>query len=73
VIGDEPADVPRYHTEHPSFPNETTAQQFFDEAQWESYPRLGERIADKVFRSRNDKGDLLAPETKRFFPYMFET
>jgi len=73
LIGDEPADVRRYHTEHPSFPNETTAEQFFDEAQWESYRRLGEHIADKVFRNRDDQGKVLKPEANRFFPYMFET
>jgi hypothetical protein len=49
LIGDEPADVHRYHTEHPSFPHETTLQQFFDEAQWESYRKLGEHIALKIF------------------------
>jgi len=27
---------------HTSFPNGSTADQFFDEAQWESYRRLGE-------------------------------
>jgi len=73
LIGDEPGDVRRYHTAHPSFPNETTAQQFFDEAQWESYRRLGEHIADKVFRSQDDNKNLLAPEADRFFPYMLET
>ena len=72
LVGDEPSDVRRYHTEHPSFPNETTAEQFFDEAQWESYRRLGEHIADKVFRSRDDQGNLLTTEANRFFPYMFE-
>ncbi len=56
LIGDEPADVRRYHTEHPAFPHESTADQFFDEAQWESYRRLGEHIADKIFRSLDDQG-----------------
>jgi hypothetical protein len=50
LIGDEPTDVHRYHTDHPSFPHETTFQQFFDEAQWESYRKLGEQIALKVFQ-----------------------
>jgi len=73
LVGDEPSDVRRYHTEHPSFPNESTAEQFFDEAQWESYRRLGEHIADKVFRSRDDQGNQLTAEANRFFPYMFGT
>lgn len=69
LIGDEPADVRRYHTEHPSFPHETTADQFFDESQWESYRRLGEHIADKVFRGSDDAGTSLKPESAKFLPY----
>ena len=51
LIGDESADVHRYHTEHASFPHESTLQQFFDEAQWESYRKLGEHIATKIFQN----------------------
>lgn len=40
-----PMDVAAYHRVHPDFPQETTADQFFDESQWESYRRLGEFIA----------------------------
>jgi hypothetical protein len=49
LTGAEPIDVARYHTEHPSFPQETTGDQFFDEAQWESYRKLGEHIGEGVF------------------------
>jgi hypothetical protein len=31
------------------FPQQTTADQFFDEAQWEAYRRLGELAADALF------------------------
>lgn len=41
LTGDEPTDIIEYHCKHPSFPHETTADQFFDEAQWESYRKLG--------------------------------
>ncbi|GLH74348.1 hypothetical protein GETHLI_28500 [Geothrix limicola] len=41
---DLPLDVIRYHETHAAFPHETTGDQFFDEAQWESYRRLGEFI-----------------------------
>lgn len=47
--GDEPADVLQYHTDHPLFPQESTADQFFDESQWESYRCLGEHMATQVF------------------------
>lgn len=47
--GDEPVDIRQYHAEHPTFPHEPTSDQFFDEAQWESYRKLGEHIAIGVF------------------------
>lgn len=40
LTGEEPADVLHYANANPSFPQQTTADQFFDEAQWESYRRL---------------------------------
>jgi hypothetical protein len=48
LVGDEPADVQHYQSRHPDFPHESTSDQFFDEAQWESYRRLGLHIAEKV-------------------------
>jgi hypothetical protein len=44
LTGNEPLDVLQYAASHPAFPQETTADQFFDEAQWESYRKLGEHI-----------------------------
>jgi hypothetical protein len=49
LTGHEPEDVLDYHRRHPDFPQETTADQFFDEAQWESYRRLGQHVADEIF------------------------
>ncbi len=37
-----PQDVAVYAAENPDFPQQTTGDQFFDEAQWESYRKLGE-------------------------------
>lgn len=37
-----PADLINYHKEHHAFPNDTTANQWFTESQFESYRRLGE-------------------------------
>lgn len=42
----EPADVLNYASLNPTFPQQTTADQFFDESQFESYRRLGSFIAD---------------------------
>jgi hypothetical protein len=49
MTGDEPADVLQYYSDHADFPQQTTVDQFFDEEQWESYRKLGEHIAGKVF------------------------
>ena len=49
LIGEEPQDISNYHSANPSFPQQTTAQQFFNEAQWESYRRLGQHIAERLF------------------------
>lgn len=49
LAGEEPSDVQDYAVHHKAFPHEPTSDQFFDESQFESYRRLGEHIADKVF------------------------
>jgi hypothetical protein len=46
---DEPADVREYAGSHNEFPHQTTADQFFDESQFESYRALGQHIADRTF------------------------
>jgi hypothetical protein len=49
VLGDEPVDLLNYRAMNPAFPEQPTSDQFFDEAQWESYRRLGELIGTAVF------------------------
>jgi hypothetical protein len=46
LTGAEPADVAHYASAHRSFPHESTADQYFDEKQFESYRRLGEHVAN---------------------------
>ena len=41
LSGDEPVDVRNFAASDPSFPHDTTANQFFDEARFESYRMLG--------------------------------
>ncbi len=41
LTGDESSDVTNYRALNPAFPHESTGDQFYDEAQWESYRRLG--------------------------------
>ena len=50
VTGDEPLDVLQYRQQHRAFPQEPTMDQYFDEAQWESYRALGEHIGSRLFR-----------------------
>jgi hypothetical protein len=49
LIQDAPLDLFEYQSKNPSFPQQTTFDQFFDEAQWESYRKLGVLIASRVF------------------------
>ena len=49
VVASAPLDVWEYKQGHPEFPQESTTDQFFDEAQWESYRKLGLEIGRLVF------------------------
>jgi hypothetical protein len=49
LVCDAPLDLKEYAATHPKFPQEPTIDQFFDEAQWESYRKLGLAIAEAVF------------------------
>jgi hypothetical protein len=46
--GNEPADVTEYYKGHNEFPHEPTSNQFFNEAQFESYLRLGSHIVHEI-------------------------
>ena len=46
---DGPSDLLRYLYDNPQFPQQSTLDQSFDEAQWESYYELGRRIAMRLF------------------------
>jgi hypothetical protein len=50
LTGDEPCDITQYRTRNKDFPHESTGDQFYDEAQWESYRRLGEHAARSALR-----------------------
>jgi hypothetical protein len=49
ITGDEPPDVQQYRSRNLAFPHEATTDQFYDEAQWESYRRLGRHAAEHIF------------------------
>jgi hypothetical protein len=48
LSGDEPADVQHYAAQNSEFPNQTTADQFFNESQFESYRRLGLHVVERI-------------------------
>jgi hypothetical protein len=50
VLGCEPPDVLSYAVAHPTFPHESTADQWFDESQTESYRMLGLSSLDDICR-----------------------
>lgn len=50
LTGDEPTDVAQYKQCNPAFPHESTGDQFYNEAQWESYRRLGEHAIEAAFQ-----------------------
>jgi hypothetical protein len=50
LIKSAPLDLFEYQAKNPSFPQQTTFDQFFDEAQWESYRKLGVLIGSRLFQ-----------------------
>ncbi|MDQ2963328.1 MAG: hypothetical protein M3R31_09275 [Pseudomonadota bacterium] len=52
VAGIEPLDILNYKQASSEFPQQSTTDQFYDEAQWESYRGLGYWIAEQVFSER---------------------
>jgi hypothetical protein len=58
VYGIEPQDVLEYKRSHPTFPHQSTADQFFDEPQFESYRILGSYIMDQMGGEKDPHLDL---------------
>jgi len=56
------ADLYGYKREHPSFPEEPTIDQFFDEKQFEAYRELGYQIALKMMKDKDVMDDLIVKE-----------
>lgn len=56
-----------YKSSRRVFPQQTTADQFFDEEQWEAYRRLGEVIGDRLFGAVSGVGQW-SPSDMRALP-----
>jgi hypothetical protein len=56
LTGNERDYILDYQQSNPTFPHETTADQFFSEAQFEAYRALGEHIGEDLFHPELIKG-----------------
>jgi hypothetical protein len=63
--GNEPPDVKQYAVSSPPFPHQPTSDQFFDEAQFESYRRLGLHIIEEICGKGTSEGEALDLEAFR--------
>jgi hypothetical protein len=54
-----PEDVVGYAKGHPDFPQQTTGDQFFDEAQWESYRMLGFGMMERLLTGTSAGADCM--------------
>ncbi|MFC5864269.1 hypothetical protein ACFPT7_18330 [Acidicapsa dinghuensis] len=67
LVGDEPPDLLTYKLKHPVFPQDSTANQWFLETQFEAYRRLGHHVAMTTMMPAMspEKVKLDAPATPR--------
>lgn len=55
LTGREPADILQYAKTHPTFPHETTGNQFFNESQFESYRHLGSYVVQQIAKMQHSQ------------------
>jgi hypothetical protein len=65
VYGVEPRDVVNYSDLSPTFPQESSADQFFTESQFESYRALGSWIVDRLVESPGAAGEPVVVKGQR--------
>jgi hypothetical protein len=54
LTGNEPADVRNYSAQNPSFPHQSTSDQWFDESQLEAYRRLGYHVVEEILQFQGE-------------------
>ena len=52
-MSQERHDIRNYVATHGEFPHEATGDQIFDEAQWESYRKLGQHMAGPLLADKS--------------------
>ncbi len=70
LTGDEPADVLRYAAGNADFPHQSTADQFFDESQFESYRALGYHIACTTLMAAAEKDEMSGMPAVELFTHL---
>ncbi len=65
LTGDETRAIREYRKRCPSFPHQSTGDQFFDEEQFEMYRQLGEHMAGGLFRRGLVPADIAKDPEKR--------
>jgi hypothetical protein len=55
LIGTEPVDINAYGLANPDFPQQSTGDQSFDDAQWEAYRKLGDHVGTRLFDTRGER------------------
>jgi len=77
LTGDEPSDLLSYGRSHPAFPHQSTGDQWFDEAQFESYRRLGYHVtssalseAVRAARKQNSSAETAAPNLESVYFFL---
>jgi hypothetical protein len=66
LTGDESSDVRSYRAQEPAFPQQSTADQWFDESQFESYRKLGYHVGRTTFEAV-DQHQPMQNGVERFF------
>ncbi len=56
LVPDLPEDIYGYKSAHPTFPDQSTTDQFFDEGQFEAYRELGYQLTKKMLRDNAAAG-----------------
>lgn len=67
MMGKEPEDLLAYRRNNSSFPDQSTANQFFDDAQFESYRKLGELVGKELCSKKEDKECEIKEEIEQIF------
>jgi hypothetical protein len=68
IYSDCPPDVRNYRNQSAAFPHESTADQFFNETQFESYRALGRHIIGKICADQpGQPGPRIVPNVATFF------